>query len=104
MGVALGVADEVEKQVRALVPAESLRSPMRGAPTGLAGITAFRTVHAAAPGLVLVVDERRQRVHERLRLLELLQRLLERRVLRGRRRRRRRHRRGSRLSVQAAAG
>jgi len=51
--VALGVADEVEKQVRALVPVESLRSPMRGAPTGLAGITAFRTVHAAAPGLVL---------------------------------------------------
>ena len=30
--VALGVADEVEKQVRALVPVESLRSPMRGAP------------------------------------------------------------------------
>jgi Predicted membrane protein (DUF2207) N-terminal domain/Predicted membrane protein (DUF2207) C-terminal domain len=51
--VALGVANEVEKQVRALVPVESLRSPMRGAPTGLAGITAFRTVHAAAPGLVL---------------------------------------------------
>jgi uncharacterized membrane protein len=51
--VALGVADEVEKQVRALVPVESLRPPMRGAPTGLAGITAFRTVHAAAPGLVL---------------------------------------------------
>ena len=49
----LGVADEVEKQVRALVPVESLRSPMRGAPTGLAGITAFRTVHAAAPGLAL---------------------------------------------------
>ena len=51
--VALGVADEVEKQVRALVPVESLRSPMRGAPAGLAGIAAFRTVHAAAPGLVL---------------------------------------------------
>jgi uncharacterized membrane protein YgcG len=51
--VALGVAREVEKQVRALVPVESLRSPMRGAPAGLAGITAFRTVHAAAPGLVL---------------------------------------------------
>ena len=51
--VALGVADEVEKQVRALVPVESLRSPMRGGPAGLAGIMAFRTVHAAAPGLVL---------------------------------------------------
>jgi uncharacterized membrane protein len=51
--VALGVADEVEKQVRALVPVESLRAPIRGAPTGLAGITAFRTVHAAAPALVL---------------------------------------------------
>ena len=51
--VALGVADEVEKQVRALVPVEGLRSPIRGAPTGLAGIAAFRTVHAATPGLVL---------------------------------------------------
>ena len=51
--VALGVADEVEKQVRALVPVESLRAPIRGGPAGLAGITAFRTVHAAAPGLVL---------------------------------------------------
>ena len=51
--VALGVADEVEKQVRALVPVENLRPPIRGAPTGLAGITAFRTVHAATPALVL---------------------------------------------------
>jgi uncharacterized membrane protein len=51
--VALGVADDVEKQVRTLVPVESLRSPIRGGPSGLAGITAFRTVHAATPALVL---------------------------------------------------
>ena len=64
MGVALGVADEVEKQVRALVPAESLRSPMRGAPTACRDHR-LPTVHAAAPGLVLSIGERRQRVHER---------------------------------------
>jgi uncharacterized membrane protein len=52
--VALGVADEVEKQVRALVPVESLRSPIRGAPTGLAGLTAWQHLQSAAPALVLV--------------------------------------------------
>jgi uncharacterized membrane protein YgcG len=51
--VALGVADEVEKQVRALVPVESLRSPIPGGPTGLAGLHAFHTFQAAAPVLVL---------------------------------------------------
>jgi uncharacterized membrane protein len=52
--VALGVADEVEKQVKALVPVESLRSPIRGAPTGLAGLTAWQHFQSAAPALVLV--------------------------------------------------
>jgi uncharacterized membrane protein YgcG len=50
--VALGVADEVEKQVRALVPVESLRSPIRGAPTGLAGVTAWHQFQTAAPAIV----------------------------------------------------
>ena len=52
--VALGVAEEVEKQVKALVPVESLRSPIRGAPTGLAGLTAWQQFQTAAPTLVLV--------------------------------------------------
>ena len=52
--VALGVASEVEKQVKALVPVESLRSPIRGAPTGLAGLTAWQHFQSAAPALVLV--------------------------------------------------
>jgi uncharacterized membrane protein len=52
--VALGVADEVEKQVKAFVPVESLRSPIRGAPTGLAGLTAWQQFQSAAPALVLV--------------------------------------------------
>jgi uncharacterized membrane protein len=52
--VALGVADEVEKQVKALVPVESLRSPIRGAPTGLAGLTAWQHFQSAAPALVLI--------------------------------------------------
>jgi Predicted membrane protein (DUF2207) len=51
--VALGVADEVEKQVRALVPVESLRSPIPGAPTAVAGLNAFHTFQAAAPVLVV---------------------------------------------------
>lgn len=51
--VALGIADEVEKQVRALVPVESLRSPLPGGPTGLAGITAFHRFQAATPALVM---------------------------------------------------
>jgi uncharacterized membrane protein YgcG len=51
---ALGVAREVEKQVKALVPVESLRSPIRGAPSGLAGLTAWQHFQSAAPPLVLV--------------------------------------------------
>jgi uncharacterized membrane protein YgcG len=51
--VALGVADEVEKQVRALVPVEQLRSPIPGGPAGLAGITAFNSVQAATPTIVM---------------------------------------------------
>jgi hypothetical protein len=51
--VALDVADEVEKQVKALVPVESLRAPIRGAPTGLAGLTAWNQFRSAAPTLVL---------------------------------------------------
>ncbi|MCI0632804.1 MAG: DUF2207 domain-containing protein [Actinobacteria bacterium] len=51
--VALGVADEVEKQVRALVPVESLRSPIRRGPAGLAGIAAFNAFQSAAPALVM---------------------------------------------------
>jgi uncharacterized membrane protein len=50
--VALGVADEVEKQVRALVPVDSLRSPIRGAPMGLAGITAWHQFQTATPAIV----------------------------------------------------
>ena len=51
--VALGVADEVEKQVKALIPPEELPSPWRGAPSGMNGIAyvhSFNTVpvHAAA--------------------------------------------------------
>jgi uncharacterized membrane protein YgcG len=51
--VALDVADEVEKQVRALVPVESLRSPIRGTPTGLAGVTAWHNFQTAAPTIVV---------------------------------------------------
>ncbi len=50
--VALGVAAQVEKQVRALVPVDSLRSPIPGGPTGLAGFNAFQNMNAAAPGIV----------------------------------------------------
>jgi uncharacterized membrane protein len=50
--VALDVADQVEKQVRALVPVESLRSPIRGAPSGLAGITAWHHFQNTAPTIV----------------------------------------------------
>ncbi len=52
--VALDVADEVEKQVRALVPVESLRSPIHGAPAGMAGLTTWRQFQAAAPAIVMV--------------------------------------------------
>jgi uncharacterized membrane protein len=51
--VALGVADEVEKQVRAFVQVESLRSPIRGAPTGIAGVTAWHHFQTAAPTIVV---------------------------------------------------
>jgi uncharacterized membrane protein len=54
---ALGVADRVEKQVRALVPPEQLVEPWPGAPAGLHGLLwahAFNTVpsHAAAAAAV----------------------------------------------------
>lgn len=50
---ALGVADQVEKQVKALIPAEELPSPWQGAPSGtnaLAFVHSFNTVpvHSAA--------------------------------------------------------
>lgn len=51
--VALNVADEVEEQVKALVPVESLRSPIPGGPTGLAGLHAWQSFQAATPTLVL---------------------------------------------------
>jgi uncharacterized membrane protein YgcG len=51
--VALDVADEVERQVRALVPVETLRSPIPGGPTGLAGLHAWNSFRAAAPSIVL---------------------------------------------------
>jgi hypothetical protein len=51
--VALDVAREVEKQVRAFVPVESLRSPIPGAPSGLAGLNAWNSFQAAAPAIVL---------------------------------------------------
>lgn len=50
---ALGVADEVEQQVKTLIPAEELPSPWKGAPSGtnsLAFVHSFNTVpvHSAA--------------------------------------------------------
>jgi uncharacterized membrane protein YgcG len=51
--VALNVADVVEKQVRALVPVEQLRSPLPGGPGGLAGITALHTFQSAASSIVI---------------------------------------------------
>ncbi|MEW6059453.1 MAG: DUF2207 domain-containing protein, partial [Actinomycetota bacterium] len=51
--VALGVADEVEKQVRALIPVEQLPSPVPGGPSGLHGVSVFRAMNAAAPTLVM---------------------------------------------------
>jgi hypothetical protein len=51
--VALDVAREVEKQVTALVPAESLRSPLPGGPGGVAGLHAWNSFQAAAPTIVL---------------------------------------------------
>jgi uncharacterized membrane protein YgcG len=51
--VALDVADEVEKQVTALMPVESLRAPIRGAPAGMAGLNVWHGFQAAAPTIVL---------------------------------------------------
>jgi uncharacterized membrane protein len=45
---ALGVAREVEKQVKALVPVESLPSPFPGAPSDGAGLSLWDTVDARA--------------------------------------------------------
>lgn len=50
--VALGVADEVERQVRTLIPLERLRSPVPGGPGGLDGIHLLRAMNAAAPTIV----------------------------------------------------
>lgn len=50
--VALGVADEVEKQVRALIPAGEIRSPVPGAPAGLEGMRLVRALSVATPILV----------------------------------------------------
>jgi uncharacterized membrane protein len=50
--VALGVAEQVEKQVTALVPIESLRAPIRGGPSGLAGINSWHVFQAATPMIV----------------------------------------------------
>lgn len=47
--VALGVADEVEKQVRALVPEEALAAPWPGAPSGAHGFIWYRTWHTDTP-------------------------------------------------------
>ena len=63
--VALGVANEVEKQVKALVPVESLRSPIRGAPTGLAGLTAWQLPVGRADARPGLDGEREQQVLER---------------------------------------
>jgi uncharacterized membrane protein YgcG len=51
--VALGVADLVEKQVKALVPVESLRSPIPGGPTGLQSIAVIHNLNAAASAIVI---------------------------------------------------
>jgi uncharacterized membrane protein len=50
--VALGVAKEVEKQVTALVPVESLRAPILGGPSGLAGLTTWHLFQTATPTIV----------------------------------------------------
>ena len=46
---ALGVADEVEKQVRALVPAQDLTEPWPGAPPGGEGLGAFHSWRTSSP-------------------------------------------------------
>jgi uncharacterized membrane protein len=50
---ALGVAREVEKQVKALVPVESLPSPFPGGPTGAGGLSVWSTVDAGATAVML---------------------------------------------------
>jgi hypothetical protein len=50
---ALGVADEVERQVSALVPPGSLAPPFPGAPTGAPAVTYWRSVTDSAPAVVL---------------------------------------------------
>jgi uncharacterized membrane protein len=50
---ALGVAHEVEKQVKALVPVESLPSPFAGAPSGNAGLTLWTTMNAHANAVMV---------------------------------------------------
>ena len=45
---ALGVADRVRKQVRAIVPAEDLPAPWPGAPPGLGGLQALSTVSSVS--------------------------------------------------------
>jgi uncharacterized membrane protein YgcG len=51
--VALDVATEVEKQVTTFVPVESLRSPIPGGPTGLAGLNTFHSFQSAGPTIVM---------------------------------------------------
>ncbi|HEX6262565.1 MAG TPA: DUF2207 domain-containing protein [Actinomycetota bacterium] len=46
---ALGVADEVERQVADLVPPEELPSPWGGAPRGLAGLDLVHSMRVATP-------------------------------------------------------
>lgn len=46
---ALGVADEVEKQVRGLVPPEELSAPWRGGPAGVAGLDFVHGFWTATP-------------------------------------------------------
>jgi uncharacterized membrane protein len=50
---ALGVAKKVEKQIRALVPAEQLSSPWPNSQiTGIAAINMWSTLNASTPSLV----------------------------------------------------
>jgi hypothetical protein len=51
--VALGVGGQVEKQVRALIPVEQLRSPIPGGPSGLQGVNVLHAMWVAAPSLVM---------------------------------------------------
>jgi uncharacterized membrane protein YgcG len=49
---ALGVADRVEKQVKALIPPQELPSPWPGAPGGVASIAWVSTFHDSTPSQV----------------------------------------------------